>query len=270
MGYAWPGFRRVRRQVCKRIGWRLRELHLGDLDAYRHYLEDHSAEWRILDGLCWIPISRFGRDWSVFEYMGSTVLPSLCEGATTGGHDSIDCWSVGCARGEEPYTLAAVWDFIVAPSWPRLSISILATDIDAAQIDRAKLGLFKQSSIRELPIGWRDRMFAVTAGGFQIRPDLQKAVRFAVEDLRRVVPQATFDLILCRNLVLTYFDEEQRHRAIDRLIDCLRPGGVLVVGARERLPADIAGVAPWIKEQGIYRRTSPPVTQDGPNPHREP
>ena len=67
MGYAWPGFRRVRRQVCKRVGRRLRDLHLGNMDAYRRYLEAAPDEWRILDRFCGIPISRFGRDWRVSD-----------------------------------------------------------------------------------------------------------------------------------------------------------------------------------------------------------
>ena len=63
----WAGFRKVRGQVCKRIGRRLKELGLGDIDAYRSYLDKHSEEWEILDGLCRITISRFHRDRKVFE-----------------------------------------------------------------------------------------------------------------------------------------------------------------------------------------------------------
>lgn len=272
MGYAWPGFRRVRRQVCKRIGRRLKELHLGDLDAYRRYLENEPAEWRVLDGFCWIPISRFGRDWTVFERIGSVVLPELCKRATADGRESIDCWCVGCARGEEPYTLAAVWDFVVAPSWPGLSISILATDIDAAQIGRANVGFFKESSLRELPPDWRSRMFEANAGGFQIRPVFRKAIRFAVQDVRRTELDADFDLILCRNLALTYFDDALAHRVLERLIDRLQPGGALVIGARERLPTDVRNVESWIAEQGIYRHTSGFMRRDArttdPRPRR--
>ena len=40
----WSGFRRVRRQVCKRIARRLRELELSDLDAYRDYLAAKPSE----------------------------------------------------------------------------------------------------------------------------------------------------------------------------------------------------------------------------------
>jgi len=255
MGYAWPGFRRVRHQVCKRIGRRLQELHLADFEAYRRHLASNPSEWHVLDGFCWIPISRFARDWAVFECLGREVLPSLCEAAAARGSGRIECWSVGCARGEEPYTLAAVWEFIVAPSWPRLSISILATEIDRAQIDRANVGLFKESSLRETPPSWRDRMFEGAAGEYRVRPPFRETVRFVVQDVRQEVPATMFDLILCRNLALTYFDDSVRHQVMSRLIGSLRQGGALVIGARERLPADICGIAPWIEGIGIYQRT---------------
>lgn len=48
----WPGFRKVRRQVCKRVDRRIRELGRADIDDYRAWLEDHSDEWARLDGLC--------------------------------------------------------------------------------------------------------------------------------------------------------------------------------------------------------------------------
>ena len=52
----WPGFRKVRKQVWKRIARRLQELGLEDAAAYRGYLEANSSEWSVLDGFCRISI----------------------------------------------------------------------------------------------------------------------------------------------------------------------------------------------------------------------
>ncbi len=65
----WPGFRKVRRQVYKRLHRRLQELGLSSVAEYRSYLEEHPTEWAALDALCWIPISRFYRDKGVFQYV---------------------------------------------------------------------------------------------------------------------------------------------------------------------------------------------------------
>jgi hypothetical protein len=73
----WPGFRKVRRQVCKRINRRIMELRLNDVESYRGYLQIHPDEWIYLDSLCRISISRFYRDKSVFDCIGDKVFPAL-------------------------------------------------------------------------------------------------------------------------------------------------------------------------------------------------
>ena len=110
LGMRWAGFRKVRRQVCNRARRRARELGLSDLTAYRAYLETHPEEWAVLDQLTPITISRFYRDRGVFEHLAREVLPTLAARAINRGSDSLEIWSAGCASGEEPYTLAILWE----------------------------------------------------------------------------------------------------------------------------------------------------------------
>jgi len=77
----WPGFRKVRSQVCKRIRRRLTSLALDELEAYQRYLETHADEWPHLDAMCRITISRFYRDRGVFEALETEVLPALATAA---------------------------------------------------------------------------------------------------------------------------------------------------------------------------------------------
>ena len=98
----WAGFRKVRRQVCRRIQRRMRELDLGDFAAYRTLLETHAEEWGTLDGMCRITISRFCRDKAVFEVLASTVLPELARRALSRDRAMVTVWSAGCGSGEEP------------------------------------------------------------------------------------------------------------------------------------------------------------------------
>jgi chemotaxis protein methyltransferase CheR len=62
--------------------------------------------------------------------------------------------------------------------------------------------------------------------------------------------------VLCRNLAFTYFDEEGARRALERIAGRLRPGGALVIGMHEHLPAPAEGFAPWPGRRAIYRRTA--------------
>src|SRR5512147_1934119 len=150
----WNGFRRVRGQVCKRIDRRLHELGLEDAAAYRSLLEGNGDEWDVLDSLCRVTISRFYRDREVFQLLEQEVLVRLCEAAMAQGNTELRCWSIGCASGEEPYTLAILWDLVTGRLFPSMRISILATDVDLTMIERAKEGCYAQGSLRNLPPGW--------------------------------------------------------------------------------------------------------------------
>jgi chemotaxis protein methyltransferase CheR len=118
LGLRWPGFRKVRRQIYRRLDDRLKALQLADLAAYRAYLELHASEWEQLDALCRISISRFYRDKGVFECLERDVLPALARLATGRGHGTLACWSLGCAAGEEPYTVAILWRLRMPLTFP--------------------------------------------------------------------------------------------------------------------------------------------------------
>ncbi|HSL63121.1 MAG TPA: CheR family methyltransferase [Gaiellaceae bacterium] len=250
----WPGFRKVRRQVCRRIRRRLDALGLADVDAYRAYLEATPAEWERLDGLCRVTISRFARDRTVFELLRATVLPELARGARARGR-ALEAWSAGCGSGEEPYTLALVWLLGVGAPAEGIRLHVLATDVDEALLARARAAEYAGSSLRELPAEWRRAAFIDRDGTFRLRERFRRPVELRRHDLRHPPPAAPFDLVLCRNVAFTYFDAGLQRETAARLASCTRSGGALVLGAHERLPEDGHGFVPWSDGARVYRRS---------------
>lgn len=251
---SWKGFRRVRRQVCRRIQRRLRAMELEDLDTYRGYLRAHPEEWSRLDSLCTASVSRFHRDRAVFEALAREVLPQLAEACRAAGRDRVRCWSVGCASGEEPYSLKVLWQMELARDRPDLGLRILATDVDATLLSRAERGRYGASSLQELPAAWRDAAFERSDGDFLLRASFREGVELRQADLRGEAPEQRFDLILCRNVAFTYFEEALQLEVLARLAAVLRPGGALVLGLHERLPPGARGFGAWDDLRSIYRR----------------
>jgi chemotaxis protein methyltransferase CheR len=63
-----------------------------------------------------------------------------------------------------------------------------------------------------------------------------------------------FDLVLCRYVAFTYFDDALRRRTLQRLLTKLRPGGAFVIGLKEQLPEGVPGLEPWVPALRIFRR----------------
>jgi chemotaxis protein methyltransferase CheR len=252
MRMRWPGFRRVRRHVCRRVTARIRELDLGGLAAYREYLAGNAGEWEVLDRMCRITISRFFRDRQVFHPLAAQVLPALIRQAEERGEKTIRCWSAGCASGEEPYTLALIWELLV-PGAGRFALKILASDSDPTMLARARTACYGRGSVKELPEPLLARGFARKGKHYFLKPEFRARVEFICQDIREELPPGPFHLILCRNLVFTYFSEELQGEMLARLHSRLLPGGALVIGIHESLPA--TGLfAPWPQGVKIFQK----------------
>jgi chemotaxis protein methyltransferase CheR len=228
LGRRWAGYRKVRRQVCRRVNRRAAELGLDSLEAYRDHLERHPDEWRVLDSLTNVTISRFFRDRGVFEFLDAEVL-----------RPGMRVWSAGCASGEEPYTLALLCE----------GLEILATDVDPRLLRRAEAGRYPPSALRELPAALREQAFADGV----LDPRIRRRVTFLGHDVRDDPPDGPFDLVLCRNLAFTYFDHAVQRVALDRIASVVQQGGALVIGAHEDLPAGQTRFARWAPAHGVFQ-----------------
>jgi chemotaxis protein methyltransferase CheR len=255
LGLDWPGFQHCRHQVCKRLHRRIAELGLADFAAYRGYTLDHDTEWPVIDTCCRVTVSRFYRDKDVFDHLASEVLPRLAAAVDTRGGTKLRVWSAGCGAGEEPYSIALAWQFVVALRFPRVSPEIVATDVDDAQLARARSGCYRRSSLRELPAAWVNTAFVPSGPRYCLRPEYRAGVEFQRKDVRADAPKGPFDLILCRNLAFTYFDDAQQREVLAVILRELAAGGFIVIGRRERLPADAGGVSSWSPNLRIFAKT---------------
>jgi chemotaxis protein methyltransferase CheR len=251
----WAGFRKVRRLVCRRLGRRLRFLGLPDLAAYRSALEAEPGEWKELDCILGIPVSRFYRDRGVFASLESDVLPALARAVLRTARAAIDCWSAGCASGEEPYTLSIAWHLRLQPAFPTLAMRVLATDMDATLLGRAAKGCYSASSLKEMSADLVRESFDTRGGELCLKPRFRD-VTFLRQDMRTAMPDGPFDLVLCRNVVLTYYSPPIQFQLVRRIAERIRPGGALVVGIHESLPADCAQFTPWPGVRGVFVRSA--------------
>lgn len=235
----------------------MRVLGLDNPQAYRAFLVAHAEEWRRLDAMCRIPISRFYRDREVFSVLEEVVLPELARRSVARGDGVTRCWCAGCASGEEAHSLGILWHLSVQQDFPSVVIDILGTDVDEVVLRRAKRACYKTGSLKELPARHRGRAFIERDGLYCLSPELRSHVTFRQQDIRTDQPAGSFDLVLCRNSVFTYF-QLPLQRAVLRRIGCrLTAGSFLVIGAHEHLPADGERYVMPFGKLPIYRHPDP-------------
>lgn len=260
LGRRWVGYRKVRRRVCRQIGRRVGELGLGSLGEYRSVLERQPEEWPRLDALMDVTISRFYRDRAVFDFVRAEVMPALIARAQRAGSPVVRVWSAGCANGEEPYTLAIMWELEFADTHGELRLEVLATDIKSSVLQRAARARYPRSAMRDLPAGWREAAFSVESASADdgeqlvLSPRFRAGVVLAQHDIRDDPPLGSFDLVICRYQAFTYFDEGGQRDTTAMFAGVTGPGAVLVLGSREQVPPD-AGFHGWMPRLGVYQRS---------------
>lgn len=169
----------------------------------------------------------------------------------------VRIWSSGCSTGQEPLSLAMLFAERGMDEGPN-AVEIVATDVSAAALARARAGRYSQFEIqRGLPVRRMMQWFDGELGGDWVaKPELVRKLTFRQNNLTAdLPPPGRFDIVLCRN-VLLYFSQEVRRSVFDRVANAVRPGGLLVLGAGETVIGLTDRFRPSERYRGFYREAS--------------
>ncbi len=243
---SWAGYRKVRKGVKKRVRRHMQNLGCSTVEQYLAQRTNQPGVKAAQEQCLRITISRFFRDRHLWQTLRTRCLPGLVERFSP----PIRIWSAGCANGEEPYSLAMLWDEVRCLP----ALDILATDAGEACLDRVRTGAYSRSSLKEVPDEMRERYFESRKGGrqFLIRSHRMTPICWRQHDLLDPLPDGgPFHMILLRNNLLTYYQGPDLQAAFTRVVAILSPGGWLVTGAHERLPVSAFKLimdkgCPWV------------------------
>ena len=87
----------------------LQSLSNGNIRTYINRLQnsnENTHDWQELLQALTINETYFLREKSHFDLISAHILPELIEKRRASGDLHLNIWSVGCASGEEPYSLA--------------------------------------------------------------------------------------------------------------------------------------------------------------------
>ncbi|SEA38255.1 MCP methyltransferase, CheR-type [Desulfuromusa kysingii] len=238
--------------IKRRIAARIRTIGYHNPETYTQLLQQDTLEQQQLLAALSIHVSQFFRNESVFRALDKQILPELLEISRHNG-SKLRIWSVGCANGEEPYSLA-----LLCQKWRKKGdeLSIIGTDLSPKALLRAKRGSFPADRISSVPSEMLADYFINSGDQYQLSDSIREQVQFFRHDIITDKPFYRATLILCRNLLI-YFSREQQQKVLGILAAALLPKGYLVLGRAETLAPDCRKLFVCIDPaERIYQRVS--------------
>jgi two-component system CheB/CheR fusion protein len=220
--------------ILRRIRRRMQLHRIEQLDEYVKVLRQAPEEVQSLADDMLITVTNFFRDPETFEHLSKQVFPGITAGKSP--IDEVRVWSVGCATGEEAYSIAMLLVESFEEGEPHPRIQVFASDLHEHSLRRARDGFFPGDIEADVSAERLRRFFTKENGGYRIRKELREKVVFAPHNLMGDPPFSRLDLILCRN-VLIYLQREVQHDVAELFHYALRPDGYLVTGTSETIAA---------------------------------
>src|SRR5574341_681727 len=212
---------------------RMRARQATTLTDYLDILRDDSSETKHLSRALSIHVSEFFRNPGLFERLRTLVLPGLFS-----FHGEVRILSLGCARGEETYSLALLVLGFFSEECGRRSVTICGADINEESLAKARTGLYTEKDVEKVPEPLRRDYIRREGAGRRIDDRVRHMVRFEKINIFSDVLPRGLNLILCRN-VLMYITREEQGRIGRELCRSLKGGGYLVLGRSESLPGTV-------------------------------
>lgn len=217
--------------IIRRLRRRLAATHQPALADYVRYLAAQPQEYQHLVGSFLIKVTEFFRDPALFEYLREEILPVLISQARERDR-ALRFWSAGCATGEEPYSLAITLAEVLGDELESFQVRIFATDIDPAAVAFARRGLYPAPALSGLPTEVVEKYFTSVDGSYEIDKRIRSLTVFGDHDLSERAPFPRIDLLTCRNVLIYFTGDLQRH-VLRLFAHSLRDGGYLVLGKAE-------------------------------------
>lgn len=215
------------RQMKRRIDSLILKNEITSYSKYVEVLKTDKVFYNEFINHITINVSEFYRNPEQWEVLEQKVLPFLFNNFGR----QLKIWSAACSTGDEPYSLV----MLLSKFLPLNRIKILATDIDQLVLEKAKIGMYHNKSLKGLPPEFINKYFKqVNDKSYQISDKVKECVEFRKHDLLQDAYPTDCDLIVCRN-VLIYFTDEAKTRIYNNFHTSLKKDGILFVGSTEQM-----------------------------------
>jgi len=237
----------------RRVAIRMRSCRCLDAAAYCNLLRQSEQELDLLKKNLTIHVSQFFRNPSMFDKLQTTVLPYLFK-STFAHREPLRFYSIGCAGGEEAYSLGIILRQFFTSELQHTSPKIHAYDIDADILQTARQAEYNEDRLKDVTASIMERYFVPLGARMQLSDDIREMVAFHQQNIMDVASFGPCHLALCRN-TLIYFTRPEQEKILRGIANILPTGGIMILGKSETLVGEVRALfATVCPVERIYRR----------------
>ena len=214
------------KQMKRRIDTLIEKYKIVGYDKYVKLLKEDKEKFEEFVSYLTINVSEFYRNPEQWDLMDKEIIPELISKFGK----NLKIWSAACSTGDEPYSLVMA----LSRHIPLNQIKIFATDIDKQILEKAKLGLYNEKSIANVPKDLKEKYFEKVGLSYRIKDEIKSRVEFKQHNLLKDSFPTGVHMIVCRN-VLIYFTEEAKDKVFRDFCSSLQKSGILFIGSTEQI-----------------------------------
>ncbi|MBV9881836.1 MAG: PAS domain-containing protein [Sphingomonadaceae bacterium] len=239
----------------RRVQRRMQVVQIASIEAYAAQLKKDREEVHHLFQDLLIGVTQFFRDPQEFQVL-ERELPKLFKGKRA--EDQFRVWVLGCATGEEAYSIAILLAERLAELDDPPHVQIFATDLDARALGAARAGRYASTIAEHVGPERLARWFVKEGDTYCVAKELREMCIFSPHNLIKDAPFSRIDLLSCRNLLI-YLNTELQDRVIPIFHFSLRPGGILFLGSSENVTRHQKLFTPIDRKNRLFRRVETAV-----------
>lgn len=238
--------------IMRRLSRRMQVVRQESFANYYQFLQNHKDEVSDLFSELLISVTSFFRDPEAFAVVSEKVIKPLFD--RLDDEASIRAWVIGCATGEEAYSLAILLLEEAARRCAHPTIQIFASDIDDLALTMAREGRYPRSIEADVSEERLRRFFIQDDAHYRVKKELRDLILFAEHSALKDPPFIKLDLISCRNLLI-YLQRELQRQLCGLFHYALNPHGYIFLGSAETIDANQGLFVPVDRDARIYAAT---------------
>ncbi|WP_424362883.1 chemotaxis protein CheB [Methylocystis parvus] len=250
--------------VMRRLARRMQVVRRESFADYYRYLQGSKNEVSELFSDLLISVTSFFRDPDAFVTLSEKVIEPLFD--RLDDETSVRVWVIGCATGEEAYSIGILLLEEAARRGVHPQMQIFASDIDELALAAAREGRYPKSIEADVSEERLRRFFVQDTNFYRVKKELRDLILFASHSALKDPPFIKIDLVSCRNLLI-YMQRELQRQLCALFHYALKPNGYVFLGSAETIDAAQSLFVPVDRDARIYLSIGQAEKVTPPLPH---